>query len=117
MKVEKLAKNGEKGQNCYPLSPEPRSSATCSLVMVRPGVSFDLWREKEKRNRCSRGYLQGITNAVSIYLACCAVCTVDFIPFDSDSTAFTSCILQNIVFVLLLSFLSACASACLDPKT
>ena len=47
MKVEKMAKNGEKGQNCYPLSPrlllrirasatfEPRPHAVVTLTGLR----------------------------------------------------------------------------------
>ena len=53
MKVEKLAKNGEKGQNCYPLSPYqhcrtcrvPRGAGLASRVYQRGNgqVATDAW--------------------------------------------------------------------------
>ena len=54
MKVEKLAKNGEKGQNCYPLSPSWMANL-CGSKWFDP-KNFYVFVSVEVKNRPSTKY-------------------------------------------------------------
>ncbi len=62
MKVEKMAKNGEKGQNCYPLSPPDEHAAVLRVgrILLFPG------RAHERQELHDRVQVGGLRHPVEV---------------------------------------------------